>query len=343
MKTRQHAKTRQTALAGFTARNIKHLGQNPPTRHESHGTSLTPRALKLLGLYREETALRFSERTVGSYMSHLHVFLAWLDARGITIAAARSEDIHQYQSDLLAVRRPDGRPYSAGHQVNVLKGIKSFFGYLYRRGYRLSDAAATVPYPRVEKRLPRNLLTPDEARRILEAPRGRSPQALRDRAILETLYATGIRASELSHLTPYDADTEERVLHIVRGKGGKDRTVPLTCTAARAIAEYVAQGRARIGPKQARHLFLGDKGGLLHRAVLSRIIRHWTEEAGLTKHVTAHTFRHSIATELLRGGADIRYIQALLGHALLGSTQIYTRVEITDLQQVIARAHPRGR
>jgi site-specific recombinase XerD len=195
----------------------------------------------------------------------------------------------------------------------------------------------------MEKRLPRTILTPREVLRILDAVDTRSPQGLRDRAILETFYATGIRASELTGLTPYDVDTEERVLRVVLGKGGKDRNVPLTRAACRAIERYLEKGRPRLVRARCRYLFLGSWGGKLNRGMLSLIVRHWTQAAGVKKPVTCHVFRHSVATHLLKGRADIRHIQVLLGHASLGTTERYTRVELQDLKQVIRRAHPRGR
>lgn len=320
------------------------MAPNLRKRERNQQGSVSGRMKRLLGLYEDDLHLRFGERTAPEYLTHVRHFLAWLEARDLGLVQVRTADIHAYQSHLLALRKKDGRPYSSGHQVNRLKGVKSLFRFLYRRGFTLLDPAAAVEYPRVEKRLPRTILTLSEARRILEAPPGKSPRALRDRALLETLYATGIRASELTGLTPHDVDTEERILRVVRGKGGKDRTVPLTRAAAAAIERYLAQGRPRfLAGRAARWLFLGDKGGRLERGVLNSIVRCWKEAAGVKKHVTCHTFRHSVATHLLKGRADIRHIQALLGHGSLATTERYTRVEIQDLQQVIRRAHPRGR
>jgi integrase/recombinase XerD len=201
------------------------------------------------------------------------------------------------------------------------------------------DPAAALEMPRVDKRLPRVVLTRDEARRIVEAPGTKSPRDLRDRAMLETLYATGIRATELCNLTPYDVDTEDLVLRVVLGKGRKDRRVPLTTAA-------VARGRDQLvdpGGRRVRQLFLKDKGTKMDRATAARIVRHWAQEADVDKRVACHSFRHAVATHLLKGGADIRHIQALLGHASLDTTQRYTKVEIQDLKDAVERAHPRGR
>jgi integrase/recombinase XerD len=132
------------------------------------------------------------------------------------------------------------------------------------------------------------------------------------------------------------------VLRVVLGKGRKDRVVPLTRSAASAIETYLAKGRPELVRGKAPHLFPAERGGYLHRALVNRIVKRHAEEARIRKRVTCHTFRHSVATHLLRGGADIRQIQALLGHGSLATTERYTRVEISDLRQVVRRAHPRG-
>jgi integrase/recombinase XerD len=189
------------------------------------------------------------------------------------------------------------------------------------------------------------VLTKNETLRILAAVvRAKTPKALRDRAILETLYGTGVRVSELSKLGLYDVDTEERVVKVILGKGKKDRNVPLTRAGARAIEDYLVKGRpALVGKKRVPFLFVASRGGYLHRALVGLIVQHWAKKAGIKKRVTCHTFRHTVATHLLKGGADIRQIQALLGHRSLSTTERYTRVELSDLKRVIRRAHPRGR
>jgi integrase/recombinase XerD len=277
-------------------------------------------------------------------VAEIHVFLAWLEARGLDLHEVRTEDLMAYQADLYAARKKDGKPYAASSHHGRLIALKSLFRFLQRRGYVLTDPASSVPLPRREKRIPRTILSQEEARRILDAVTGRSPRELRDRAILETFYATGIRAGELASLKVEDVDTEERVLRVVLGKGGKDRNVPLTTAAAEAIDAYLARGRrSLVGPAGSRFLFLGLQGTKLDRARLNRIVHEWARTVGVKKNVTCHTFRHSVATHLLKGDADIRHIQALLGHASLSTTERYTRVEISDLRAVLRRAHPRGR
>jgi integrase/recombinase XerD len=304
---------------------------------------MSARSRRLLALYLDDVRLRFEPKSVDDYLIHLRAFLGWLEEKGIELGEVRTEDIQLHQNDVLAQKKKDGKPYSMGHHENRLIAIKSLFRFLYQRGYVLHDPASSLSFLRRENRIPRVILTPAEARKLLEAAKGKTPRELRDRAILETLYATGIRVSELSKLTPFDVDTEEKTLRILLGKGRKDRKVPLTDAAVEAIEVYLENGRPGLLHRaESPYLFLADKGGRLHRAVLSRIVQLYARRAKLKKHVTCHVFRHSVATHLLRGGADIRHIQKLLGHGSLHSTQRYTRVEISDLKRAIARAHPRS-
>jgi integrase/recombinase XerD len=296
-----------------------------------------------LGLYEDEARLRYEAKVVHEYLREVVCFLEWLENRSVALASVRTDDILKYQSFLYAQRKPNGKPFSSGNLKNRLKALKSFFRFLYRRGHALHDPAASVDYPRGERRLPRVILTREEARKIIEAPDRKTATGLRDRAILETFYATGIRCAELSNLTPDDVDTEERVLRVVRGKGRRDRNVPLTRAAAEAIDVYLVKARAKLVRREKRFLFLQNRGSRMDSGTLNRLVHQWAAAAGVRKRVTCHTFRHSVATHLLKGRADIRHIQALLGHASLATTERYTHVEIQDLKDVVRRAHPRGR
>jgi integrase/recombinase XerD len=306
--------------------------------------SLDRKTSAILSQYEDHLFVRYAEKTAKGYLVVLRQYLAWLDARSLTLAGVKSADLAAYQTDLTAARRPDGRPYSADHQMQHVTVLKSLYGFLVKRGFLLANPTGLLEYPKVENRLPRSVLSKDEARRILEAPDTRSPLGLRDRAILETFYATAIRADELASLRLDDVDNEDRLLRVVLGKGRKDRNVPLTRAAAEAIEEYLLRGRPRMrGARTSPLLFLAQRGGRIGNDALNDLVGVWAERAGIEKHVTCHTFRHSAATHLLKGGADIRHIQKLLGHASLSTTERYTRVEISDLKEVIRRAHPRGR
>jgi len=255
-----------------------------------------------LAAFEEELRFRYAPRSLGTYLSHLKAFCRWLEAQGVGPCEVRSADLLTYQSALLAARRRDGRPYSPGFHKQRICFLKTLYRFLYRRGFLLQDPSSSLELPRAESRLP-VVLTRSEARRILEAPRGRSPHVLRDRAILETLYGTGIRYSELAGLTPYDVDTEDGVVRVVQGKGGKDRTVPLTSAAARAIETYLSRGRAALlGARRSRLLFFGSKHGRrLHGDVVNELVRRWARKAGVKKHVTCHCFRHCAGSRIMPG------------------------------------------
>ena len=244
----------------------------------------------LLALYTDWLTVQFAAKTVQGYQGVLRVYLAWLDAHSLALTRVTSADPVAYQRDRVAARKADGRPSSADHQMQHVTVLKSLYGFLVRRGVLLVNPTGLLAYPRVEQRLPRGVLARDEVRRILEAP-DTTPRGLRDRAILETLYATGIRAGELAQLRLEDVNPEDRLLRIVCGKGRKDRTVPLTRAAAAAIDRYLQQGRPHIrGARTSRWLFLAPRGGCLYGSALSALVAEAAETAGVDRHATCHTF-----------------------------------------------------
>jgi len=217
-----------------------------------------------------------------------------------------------------------------------LSTLRAFYRYLIRTGRAESNPATVVPMPRAEKRLPK-ALTPKEVSAVLDAPQEPGWRHLRDHAIFELLYASGLRVSELTSLNIEDLQFSTHFLR-VRGKGGKERIVPFGAKAAEALKEYIA---ARPGTSNTA-LFLNRGGKRLtsrsvHRTVLARVLASLQEEG-----VSPHTFRHTFATHLLEAGADLRVIQELLGHASLATTQIYTHVDIQRLLEVYRKAHPKA-
>ena len=298
----------------------------------------------LLRLFEDHVRVRCTSKVAHDSLHAVRVFLAWLEQRAVALINVRSGDLFAYQSDVMALRRADGAPYSRGNLAHRIGAVKSLFRFLFRAGYLLTDPSGALEYPRREERLPRGVLTREETRKLIEAPDTSTPLGLRDRAILETFYATGIRASELADLKCADVDTEDRLLRVVLGKGKKDRNVPLTRAAAEAIEAYLHDGRPHIAQAtKTPRLFLARRGGRMHDSLLNDVVQAASRKAGIEKHATCHTLRHSVATHLLKGGADIRHIQALLGHSSLATTERYTHVEISDLSRVLRRAHPRGR
>ena len=343
MKNPPPAKTRHSGVAGFCSKRVNDLTPNMPPRHRSHGGSVS--AARALAMFEEDVHVRYAVRTCEHYLADGREFVSWLAVRGVGFADVRAVDLQRYQGELFSVRLKDGRPYAVTTIATKMAAVKTLFRLLFRRGLLLVDPASSVELPHTGKRLPRVILSEVEARRIVTCPRARSPLVLRDRAMLETLYGSGVRVNELIHLRLDDVNIEERTLRIVKGKGGKDRNLPLTRTSCKALGRYLEIGRHELvdSDRVQSWLFLGERGAKLCRARINVIIKAWTAKVGVKKNVSCHTFRHSFATHLLRGGADIRQIQALLGHSSLSTTERYTRVEISDLKRVVERSHPRGR
>jgi integrase/recombinase XerD len=307
-------------------------------------------------------AINYSPKTRVNYTRDVRVFLDWLseNSSASSIAEVTPAHLQQYQIALYNFERPppDGgvliatcgikseiepRRLSVGSQANRLAAVRKFFSWLLSEQQIAYNPASTLQLPKQPHRLPRGVLTKSEARRLMEATPVVKPCDVRDRALLETLYATGIRRAELIALNIYDADLQAATLRIEHGKGNTTRVVPLTQTAIAALKLYLAEARGVFAHEGGQvRLFVSTRsGGPLDDDDIVRIVRKAAIRAGIKKHVTPHTLRHTCATHLLKGRADIRQIQKLLGHRRLSSTEVYTRVELSDLAEVIARCHPR--
>jgi integrase/recombinase XerD len=226
--------------------------------------------------------------------------------------------------------------------VRTLSAVRSFHRFLLREGKAERDPAAAVVRPRLPRSLPRPMPV-EEVLRLLAAPSEGDPAGLRDRAVLETLYGGGLRVSELAGLDVDDVDLEEGSVRVF-GKGSKERDVPLGRYATDAIAAYLRRARPGLATARSRSaLFLNLRGGRLTRQGVAGILAKAVKGAGIERRVTPHTLRHSFATHLLEGGADVRVVQELLGHASVATTQVYTLVTREHLREVYYTAHPRAR
>jgi integrase/recombinase XerD len=221
--------------------------------------------------------------------------------------------------------------------------VRKFFSWLTAEQQIAYNPASALQPPKQPHRLPTNVLTRTEAKRLIESTPTTRPRDIRDRAILEVLYSTGIRRAELIGLTIYNVDFDNATLRIEHGKGGSTRIVPLTESACAALKLYLEEARSRFvnEPRQVRLFVSSRSGGSLDDADIVRIVKKAAARAKIKKPITPHSLRHACATHLLRGRADIRQIQKLLGHRRLASTEVYTHVEISDLREVISRCHPR--
>lgn len=297
------------------------------------------------------TALNYSTATLVNYGRDAQVFLEWLVENTVlnSIADVTAAHLSQYQISLYRLETEDkktGRKKQrlcAGAQANKLAAMKRFFLWLWQEGLIVHNPSASIQMPKQAKMLPRNILTPAEAKRLIESIPTSKPRDIRDRAILEVMYATGIRRAELVSLTIYDVEMRGGTMRIEHGKGDETRLVPLTETAVTALKLYLEESRPCFATEAGQiRLFVSSRsGGPLDADDIRRIVRKACKNARIKKHVTPHTLRHTCATHLLKGKADIRQIQKLLGHRRLSSTEIYTHVDLGDLAEVISRCHPR--
>ena len=308
------------------------------------------------------TVVTLLERAAGGWLDHLRVergvsvhtlrayrrdlgrYAEYLTARGVSDPAAVAErDI----SDFLAALREgdaDHPPLAASSAARTLVAVRGFHKFLALEGDTQQNVAAAVQPPRPPARLPK-AISIDEVERLLSAAStGDTPAALRDRALLELLYGVGARVSEATGLDVDDVDLEQDLVRVF-GKGGKERLIPLGQYAKEALIAYLVRARPVLvaGGKGTPALFVNQRGGRLSRQSVWNIIQACGQRADLDAHLSPHTLRHSFATHLLDGGADVRVVQELLGHASVTTTQIYTMVSATHLREVFAAAHPRAR
>jgi integrase/recombinase XerD len=281
-----------------------------------------------------------SRNTLEAYRSDLLQFGRFLERRRLSAADASAADVSDFLTEL-ATGGEDTRPASPATVHRKAACLRSFYRHLRREGVRESDPTATLSAPRRSRKLP-GVLTRGEVERLLAQPNGTEPASLRDRALLELMYACGLRASEAIGLEVRDVDLEERVLR-ARGKGSKERVVPIGQAAAKAVETYLARGRPGLvkgRPEPA--LFVNFRGGALTRQGLYKIVRRHAASAGLADRMSPHTLRHTFATHLLAGGCDLRSVQEMLGHADVSTTQLYTHLSSERLKDVYFRAHPRA-
>ncbi len=284
-------------------------------------------------------------RTVEIRDRMLHRFIYWCSERDLDQPQDITRPIlERYRRHLFHRRKANGEPLSFATQQQRLVPIRAFFKWLARENFILSNPASEMELPRVHRRLPRHILTAEEVERILAQTALHAEFGVRDRAIIETLYSTGIRRSELVHLNLYDVDVRNGTLMVREGKGKKDRMVPLGARAGHWISKYTEEVRPSliIEPDEG-WLFLHEFGEPFRKNRLSDLVKKYIEKAGVEKPGACHIFRHTMATLMLDNGADIRHIQAILGHSQLSTTEIYTQVSIRKLKEVQALTHPADR
>ena len=299
---------------------------------------LTDLTLEFLAALELERGL--SRNTLEAYRSDLQQYGAFLGRRERDPLAVTPADLAAFVSELAAGL--DGRrPVAPATLQRKIACLRSFYRHLRREQILDHDPTSELRPPRSRARLPK-VLSRDEVNRLLEQPRGVSPAALRDRALLETMYACGLRASEAITLELGELDLEAGILR-ARGKGSKERLVPIGSKAIATLHTYLAQGRPRlVGLGDEARVFVNLRGHGLSRQGLYKIVQSHAASAGLEHRMSPHTLRHTFATHLLAGGCDLRSLQEMLGHADIGTTQIYTHLSADRLRDVYFDAHPRA-
>jgi integrase/recombinase XerD len=278
--------------------------------------------------------------TIEAYARDLGTYLEHLAERGVRAPLdATSDDVERFVVHLRERRRPDGQGYGERSTARAVVAVRGLHRYLRTEEDAPADVAAGVPAPATGRLLP-HPLSVGEVVRLLDAVGDATPAGLRDRAALELLYGSGLRISEAVGIDLDDLDRRDRLVR-VRGKGDRERIVPYGEPAAEAIDAWIVRGRSTIAPRVPA-LLVNLRGGRLSRQSLWNVVRRAAESAGLDGRVTPHTLRHSFATHLLDGGADVREVQELLGHASVTTTQVYTLVSRGAMHEVYGRAHPRA-
>jgi site-specific recombinase XerD len=289
----------------------------------------------LVSYDRDLRARSMAERTRRAYAVDLGQFIEWTEARGLAPGEVRHRDVRRYGAGLSAGGA------AAATVARKLAAIRGLFDFLVRTERIGQNPANLVSSPKREGKLPR-LLSGEQVRTLLEKIPARTPLELRDRAMLELAYSCGLRCEEIVFLDNDSFDFETEQLRVL-GKGSKERLLPVGEPAQRALRRYLERGRhALAADPRERALFLSKSGRRLSGSDITRRLALWVREAALAVGVSPHSLRHSFATHLLEGGADLRTIQELLGHASISTTQVYTRVDAARLREAYAATHPRA-
>jgi integrase/recombinase XerD len=285
----------------------------------------------------------YAKATLKNNRRSLEKFFLYLNDRGITditaVTTSHLLDYHQYLNQLEI--NTDGRRYSANTVNEILHTVKQFFRYLKREVKVLFDPAEGLPELRRSERFPRCVMSKREAELLLSLPDISKPMGFCDRTIMEILYSTGIRRQELLNLKVGDVDLSGGFVWVHQGKGKKDRVVPVGKTAVKYVQEYLEKVRPKLDRGKGRkELFLNPYGYALGETRFYQMLKEYVKQSKINKPISCHTFRHTCATEMLRNGASLRYVQEMLGHSNMQTTQIYTRLVPTDLKKAHQKAHP---
>lgn len=286
--------------------------------------------------------MNFSSESIIAISNSNLKFILWAEERSLYAPKEISENhLIQFQRWTFLYRKKDGSPISPAYQHALLSRLKTFFRFLRKRQYIYTNPCADLTSPRRPELPPKQVLTPAEVEKCLKCINTDSLLGIRNRTLLELFYSTGARRKELQQCTTIDVDCQERVMTILYGKGGTRRRVPIGQRACLWLQRYLSEVRPQLlRGKDPGNLFLNSYGKPISKETMGRIVRKALNRAKVRKPGQCHLLRHAMATAMLDNGADIRHIQAILGHKKINSTQIYTHVSIKALKEVHARTHP---
>lgn len=314
--------------------------ENPPRPRKLDASSGNPLHDYVKSFAEHTKIVGLAASTAVTRAKNLTQFVQWAHERGIRSPAEVTRPVLQrYQRHLYLTRKKDGQPLSLARQYGVLSSVIVFFKWLTRQNHILSNPAADLEVHRPRTGLPKLLLSVAQVEATLNAAPVHTLRGIRDRAMLETLYSSGIRKGELIRLQLNDLDLERGTLMVRQGKGRKDRLVPLGARACAWVRRYLLEVRPELLGIETATVFLSDWGGQFEEDRLFRLVRGYMLQAGI-ENGNCHAFRHACATHMLEGGADLRHIQIILGHSQLSTTEIYTHVAIDKLIAVHAATHP---
>ena len=325
------------------------MGRKPERRRAAaRAAAAAPAASQSLlaayqaGFHEWEAVTGYSAWTINAQRHAIARFIAWADERGLQRPQEITRPIlERYQRHVYHYRKHNGAPLSVTAQLGLLLPLQAWFKWMTKQNHILYNPAADLDLPVKPKSLPKGLLSIAQIETVINQADVGTPEGVRDRAMMETLYSTGIRRFELAGVKVFDIDIERGALMVRMGKGAKDRLIPIGDRACAWIDKYLREVRPELASAADDHtLFLDEDGRPFQPGRLGDRIKRYLTAGGVTQAGSCHLFRHACATHMLENGADIRFIQAILGHASLHTTEIYTQVSLTKLKEIHAATHP---
>ena len=318
--------------------NYKNMGKSQTNDMQTDNKSVNKVNADIIGKYRRYMKLErnYSENTLDAYMSDLQKLLDYVGSEGLHVLDVKLDDLRNFVAALVDIG------ISARSQSRILSGVRTFYTFLILDGYIEDDPTELLEWPKIGEHLP-EVLSVEEVDRLEQACDLSKWEGQRNRTIIEVLFSCGLRVSELINLRLSDLFLTEKFIRVM-GKGKKERLVPISESAVKELQYwFMDRNLMKIKPGEEDFVFLNRRGGHLTRMMIFTIVRRLAEAAGIEKTISPHTLRHSFATALLQGGANLRAIQEMLGHENIKTTQIYTHIDVTTLREEILSHHPRNR